>query len=504
MDDRTLMLSIIAAYMLSCLGIGVWAAKQTKSSSDFFVAGKSAGIVVMGFASFSTVLSGFGFIGGPGLVYKFGTSSFWICLPAALGLSFSGILLAKRFKTFAELFDILTLPDAVAKRYNSEVCRLTAAVVILIGVIAYLGTNILAFGAVAATFFDINFTTAAIIGMTVVIGYAVFGGIIAGLYTDVFQGTLMMFAGVAVFWIALTTVGDGNFFAGTRNITDVFTAAGQKNAIGPWGVLGPMACLSYLFLFQFGGTGQPHTITKMFMARDFKTVKWSPALAAIAYMLCVLLWVSVGFAMKYLVLTGAAEALPVGHEDNAAPRFLMDHTPAWLAGIVFSGLFAAIMSTADSFLNIGAGVFVRDIPRVILKRPVKNELVWARTATFIIAIAATFFALWAKKHGDLIAILGIFGWGLFAAAFVPMVTIGFNWKRATWQGAVAAAVTGLVVNVGLDLASKYPREAPLYFVPNAVSAGAIALTASVLVMIIVSLSTKPQTLDPLVEEAVDY
>ena len=85
-----------------------------------------------------------------------------------------------------------------------------------------------------------------------------------------------------------------------------------------------------------------------------------------------------------------------------------------------------------------------------------------------------------------------------------MVTIGFNWKRATWQGAVAAAVTGLVVNVGLDLASKYPREAPLYFAPNAVSAGAIALTASVLVMIIVSLSTKPQTLDPLVEEAVDY
>ena len=504
MDDRTLMLTIIAVYMLACLGIGVWAAKQTKSSSDFFVAGKSAGIVVMGFASFSTVLSGFGFIGGPGLVYKYGTTSFWICLPTALGLSFAGILLAKRFKALAALFDILTLPDAIAIRYNSEACRLTAGIVILLGVIAYLGTNILAFGAVAATFFDINFTTAAIIGMTVVIGYAVFGGIIAGLYTDVFQGAIMMFAGVAVFWIALTTVGNGDFLAGTQNITDVFTAAGQENAIGPWGVLGPMACLSFLFLFQLGGTGQPHTITKMFMARDFETVKWSPVLASIAYMLCVLLWISVGFAMKYMVLTGGAEALPVGQEDNAAPLFLMNHTPAWLAGIVFSSLLAAIMSTADSFLNIGAGVFVRDIPRAILKRSVKNELLWARTATLIIAIAATIFALWAKNHGDLIAILGIFGWGLFAAAFVPMVTIGFNWKGATWQGAVAAAVTGLTVNVGLDLASKYPREDPLFFVPNAVSTGAVALMASVLVMIVVSLATKPQTLDRRVEEAIEF
>ncbi|MBT5814407.1 MAG: hypothetical protein HOI15_08680 [Opitutales bacterium] len=125
-------------------------------------------------------------------------------------------------------------------------------------------------------------------------------------------------------------------------------------------------------------------------------------------------------------------------------------------------------------------------------------------ATLLIAIAATLFALWAKKHGDLIAILGIFGWGLFAAAFVPMVTIGFNWKRATWQGAVSAAVTGLTVNVGLDLASKYPSEAPLYVVPNAISAGAIAVMASVFVMIVVSLVTAPKTLSSRTEEALDF
>ncbi|MBH52746.1 MAG: hypothetical protein CMI18_00145 [Opitutaceae bacterium] len=504
MDNRTLILTIIAGYMLICLAIGVWAAKKTKSSADFFIAGKNSGILVIGFAAFSTVMSGFGFIGGPGLVYKFGTSSFWMCLAAVLGFMTTAVLLGKRFKVFATLFDILTLPDAVATRYKSESCRLTAGLVILLGVIAYLGTQILALGAVASTFFDIDFTLAAIIGMTVVIGYAVFGGIIAGLYTDVFQGAIMMFAGVILFWIALSTVGDGNFFAGPRNITEAFTAAGQRDTVGPWGVLGPMACLSFLFLFGLGGSGQPHTNTKLFMPKDFVTVKWSMALAVTAYLLCALLWIGVGFAMKYLVVVGAAEALPPGQEDNAAPIFLLNHTPAWLAGIVFSGLFAAIMSTADSFLNIGAGVFVRDFPQAILKRPVKNELTWARTATFLIAIASTAFALWAKNHGDLIAILGMFGWGLFAAAFVPMVAIGFNWKRATWQGAVAAALTGIVVNLGIDLASKYPREDPFYTIPNGVSVGAVALLASILALIVVSLATKPQELDSRVEAAVNF
>ncbi|MDG2256528.1 MAG: hypothetical protein P8L49_16420, partial [Opitutaceae bacterium] len=88
-------------------------------------------------------------------------------------------------------------------------------------------------------------------------------------------------------------------------------------------------------------------------------------------------------------------------------------------------------------------------------------------------------------------------------AFVPMVAIGFNWKRATWQGATCAAITGIVVNLGLDLASKYPHDAPLYKIPGGVSVGAIALMSSIIVMVVVSLATKAQPLDSRVEEAMD-
>ncbi|MBT5708420.1 hypothetical protein N8737_01400 [Verrucomicrobia bacterium] len=503
MADKPLILFIIAVYMLSCLGIGAWAAKKTKSAKDFFVAGRGIGTILLAFAAFSTTMSGFGFIGGPGLVYKFGTSSFWICCPAVMGFFITALFISKRFKVFSDLFEVFTLPDAVAIRYQSELCRFLSALVILLGVIAYLGTNILAFGTVASTFFEIDFTVAAVGGMTVVILYAVFGGIIAGLYTDMVQGFIMVFASVALFWIAVSTAGEGSFLAGPGNLTAAFRDADMANAVGPWGLLGPMACLGFFFLFAMGGSGQPHVITKYLMLKDYKPVRWSLPVTTIAYTLCILLWMTVGFAMKYLVITGQVEALPVGSEDNAAPVFLINHAPAWLAGIVFSGLFAAIMSTADSFLNIGAGVFVRDMPQVFLRRTVKNELMWARIATVILAVSATFFALWAKQHGDLIAILGTFGWGLFAAAFVPVVAIGFNWKRATWQAAAAATIVGLIANVGLDLLGKYPKEAPLYKIPGGVSIGAVALLASIITLVIVSFLTTPAKLSPKLETALD-
>jgi Na+/proline symporter len=215
-------------------------------------------------------------------------------------------------------------------------------------------------------------------------------------------------------------------------------------------------------------------------------------------MLCMLLWIGVGFAMKYLVATGRQP--PLGDPDHAAPRFLLDHTPPWLAGIVLVGLCAAIMSTADAFLNLGAAIFVHDVPRAILGRSVRREVLWARISTVLVALAATGFALWA---GDLVAILGIFSWGTFASALVPAVAIGFNWKRATWQAAAAAMATGLAVHLGLELLRRYPEGAPLYTLPYHADPGAASLMASLIVFIAVSFATPPAQLSDRLRAAME-
>lgn len=498
MDDRALILTIVGCYLVSCLGIGLWASRRTKSAADFFIAGKSIGVWILGFASFSTVASGFAFIGGPGLVYSLGTSSLWICVPAGLGFALTAVLVGKRLRVFAEFFDILTLPDAIAIRYDSQLCRFLAALVILLGVIGYLGVQVLALGMVAETFFGIDRSSAAIIGVSVIVFYAVTGGILASLYTDVVQGALMLVASVSLFIVALTTAGEGIFSKGPENITRALLSSDTPDAIGAWGIAGPMLCLSWLFIFSVGSAGQPHVITKYFMVRRVAQIRAATLVSAVAYSLCILLWVSVGFAMKYLVLTGREP--PLANADHAAPTFLLNHSPAWLAGIVFAGLFSAIMSTADAFLNIGAAVFVRDLPTALRGRPAQREVLAARLATVFIAAASTAFAL---GMGDLVAVLGIFSWGTFAAALFPVVAIGFNWKRATREAAAAAMLTGLSAHLALELLGRYPSGAFAYRLPYKVDTGAVALLLSIVVFVTVSFLTPARVPDRRLESAMD-
>ena len=164
--------------------------------------------------------------------------------------------------------------------------------------------------------------------------------------------------------------------------------------------------------------------------------------------LCVLIWVGLGLAVPALVAQG--RLAPLAQPDDAAPRYLLELAPAMLAGLVLAGILAAIMSTADSFVNIGSAALVRDLPRALGRR-VTRELHWGRIVVVLIALSA---AVLAVVSGDLIAILGTFAFGTFGAALAPALAIGLNWRRVGAGAAVASMLTGILVNLGLELAAR--------------------------------------------------
>ena len=119
-DSRSLVtLAFVVVYLLMCVGVGVWALRRTKSPRDFFMAGRDLGVMVTGLALFSSQMSGFGFVGGPGLVYRMGLSSSWMTVIGPLGFCCSFYLLATRLRMIAELRDTISLPDAVAAPFLS-------------------------------------------------------------------------------------------------------------------------------------------------------------------------------------------------------------------------------------------------------------------------------------------------------------------------------------------------------------------------------------------------
>jgi Na+/proline symporter len=142
--------------------------------------------------------------------------------------------------------------------------------------------------------------------------------------------------------------------------------------------------------------------------------------------------------------------VPLDNPDGATLRFLLEFVPDALAGVVIAAALAAIMSTADSFLNIGAAVLVRDLPR-LLGRPVHRQLAAGRVATLILALFAGVLAL---TYGDLIALLGTFAFGTLAAALAPTLAVGMSWSRVSPAAASASIGTGLIVNLGLEILTR--------------------------------------------------
>jgi Na+/proline symporter len=216
------------------------------------------------------------------------------------------------------------------------------------------------------------------------------------------------------------------------------------------------------------------------MLRDPRRLKWLPLVMTTALFVTLLLYVSVGFAVKALVASG--HLAPLGKPDDATPLFLLRYTPVLLAAIVFSGVAAAIMSTVSAFLSVGAAALPHDIPRWLGWR-VGDELRSGRVATVVITIGSTLVAV---QSGTLVAFLGVFGWGLFASTLVPALAIGLNWPGGTRQGAIASILTGLVVTLVFETLAYWK----VFTFPAGVTATALALVSSIGVFLAVSWFTR--------------
>jgi len=492
---QPIILGSLVVYLVFCIAVGIWAMRRTKSSGDFFVAGRSLGPAVVGLAIFSSTMSGFGFVGGPGLVYSTGISSLWMCLVSPLGLALGFYLVAKRIRIVAELRDTMSLPDVVAARYDSEVARFLTAITIILGVMGYMATQILAMAIVLKTllsgtamFADISLFSCALISTAVLLFYSVTGGIIASVYTDLIQGSVMVVAGVLVFITAI------NVFDGGMQEASTILFADDPETIMPFGTVGVMVSIGWFFMFGVGLAGQPHVITKMMMSKHLSDNRVILPLAALGYIMTALLWISIGLIMRSVVVADIGD--PLSAPDQAAAVFLTVFANPLLAGIVFAGLFAAIMSTADSFLNIGAAAIIHDIPIAIHGRSLNNELLWARWATFGLCVIAIAFAMYSYYiNNRLVALLGAFGWSTFAAAIVPVVVLGLNWQRATRQAAIAAISSSLLINFFVEISD--------ITIPYGMPGGFLALASSMTIFIVISLITPAAELKPDIRAAME-
>jgi len=436
----------------------------------------------------AAVMSAFGFIGGPGLVYKFGISSLWMTFACGTGFAYAYWVLGKRMRGMAEVTSVATLPDIARVRFQSQAVRGFLAVGLFIAAVAYLSAQVKGAGLVLSQMLGVNYDLAVFIFFGVTLAYMLVSGMSGSILTDMFQGLIML---IGVFAVII-----GFFILTKGEAMSVVMASPKFGAKFVDGIGGApiQFIIAWALIFFVGTMGQPTMLTKMYSLKSHKGLKTSGILSGAAYAMTSLVWFLVGYGALYVVASGLSK--PLTNADDAAFLFLANLKNIYLQGLVMAALFAAIISTASFFVSLAAGALTRDLMGSLGHEiPLDRQVKWGRILTVVITLLAIAFGYFG---GHMVAILGTLGWGFFASVTLPTFLIGLTWRRTTKEGILAALIVAIVGNLTLhflDGLKIFKLPFPYYVLTIALSCA---------VAVIVSLFTKtaggknlPEELEPI-------
>lgn len=432
-------------YIGAMMAFGVVASRRVKDADDFATARSSYGPVLLALAFASTAASGATFLGVPGLTYTFGVSILWIAFLYPLGI-YLGVLICQRtIGRYGNASGARSIPEYLGERYQSEILRISAAVLSLL-LLFYLAGQLVAGLVMFEMMLGLPQGWALAITAVVLIGYVTMGGAHADILTDGAQGLLMVVLAIAIavfFFIGFGAGGFGNMIDSLRQqdpkLLESFNSSSPITA-SRWSYISLVIAHIPLGLL-------PHIGNKLWALKDEKSRNRFLILAFVFGM--ILPCMALGGAIARAVLGG--DLLAAG-ANTALPALFIELFPAWLAALLGVGVLAAIMSTADGLLISTSQVFANDIYRRSIaprwhsalseQQLDKNVLNISRVVTVLTLLGAIALG-WSIMHMNVTLLIWA-GVGGFTAALMGPLVFGSIWNGITGAGAVAGFWGGAI------------------------------------------------------------
>jgi sodium/proline symporter len=397
-------------------------------------------------------MSGWLLMGLPGVAFFTGLGeAFWTALGLFIGTCINWAVVAKRLRAYSQIADnAITLPEFFSKRFHDKkrILLAIAAGISLLFFSIYVGAQFITFGKLFSTIFGVSMISMVIVGAVIVLFYTLLGGFWAVGVTDLIQGLLMVTALVLVMVFGIVHAGGFSgiaenlknfpgfidFFgegkpAGMNNGFPVFAAAGVKYSFLT--IVSTMA-------WGLGYFGMPQVLVRFMAIKKTSLVRRSFVIAVVWCFIAQLAAVSIGLIGR-AIFPGAFETGTAA--ENIFITLSQSFFPPLLAGIIISGILAASMSSADSYMLIVSSSLANDIYRDIFKKDANEKTVlWAaRIAMFMVTL---FGILIAVSGNQSIFRVVSYAWAGLGASFGPLVLFSLFWKRTTFPAAVAGMLTG--------------------------------------------------------------
>lgn len=477
MDAYSLFLIFLAIYIAVLLGIGLYFSSRQKSVTDFWLAGRELGPIVIGFSAASAWITASALLLATGLFLLIGIGSIWIWVFPNI----AGLIIIAAISGRIKNIPALTQPELMEIRYDPMI-RAPVALAVTIMMILFSVTDFIGFKLVLGTFFGIDPIYAVALMAVSVALYVTVGGFRAVVWTDILQYLLL--AGLAIYVAALAL----DLSAG-KGVT--LLAAASALGTDWWDPLllgGLMGALVFLVALLPGWVAEQDPWQKIWAARDERSAKrgllLGSALLALVYLCCFL--TAICISVLYPKPIGEVEA------EMLYLKLISDNVPGWLLALLTIGFAAASMSCTDTFATSAASCISRDLIQRHLRpaATMKEMLVINRILVIIMIGIAAAIALYANSIVDAVIIATVIG---TTSYFFPIIG-GLYWKRATRWGAMAALIAGGGTQILLISYEQFWLKQPLdsispYLTEHGVLVG---LALSALFFVGVSLATRPQ------------
>ena len=440
-EPNTIAMVFFFAFISITLGITYWAARKTKTTEEFYAAGRSISPGQNGFALAGDYMSAASFLGIAGLVSTTGFDGLIYSTGWLVGWPIVLFLIAEPLRNLGRY----TFADVVAFRMRQTPVRIASAVGTLSTVSLYLIAQMVGAGGLIRLMFGISYETAVIVVGAAMIAYVLFGGMIATTWVQIVKAGLLL---SGAFLLAVMVLARFSF-----NPLALFEAAATRygeGVLAPGKLISkPLDAISLGMALMFGTAGLPHILMRFYTVPDAtaarKSVFYATGLIGFFYLLTFIL----GFGAMVLVGPDLIKQIDPG--GNMAAPLLAEH----LGGTAFLGFiaavaFATILAVVAGLTLSGAAALSHDLWVSVVRKGEANqkeELRVARFATIGLGVLAVVLGISFK--GQNVAFMVSLAFAIAASGNFPALILAIFWRKSSTMGVVAAMLVGTIATLVL-------------------------------------------------------
>ena len=429
------------AFIAVTLGITFWAARRTRTTEEFYAAGRTVSAGQNGFALAGDYMSAASFLGIAGLVSTTGFDGLIYSTGWLVGWPVVLFLIAEPLRNLGRY----TFADVVAARLRQTPVRIAAALGTLATVLLYLIAQMVGAGGLIRLMFGIPYELAVVLVGAAMLAYVLFGGMIATTWVQIVKAGLLL-GGALLLTLMVLWRFDMNpaalFAAAAAQYGDAVLAPGRL-------VSNPLDAISLGMALMFGTAGLPHILMRFYTVPDARAARTSVFYATGLIGFFYLMTFVLGFGAMVLVGPDAIRAVDPGG-NMAAPLLaeLLGGTP--LLGFIAAVAFATILAVVAGLTLSGAAALSHDLWVNVVRHAhadAKEQLLVARVATILLGIGAIVLGITFK--GQNVAFMVSLAFAIAASANFPALVLSIFWRRCTTPGAVSSMVIGTVTTLAL-------------------------------------------------------